>query len=132
MRISKAIIGLMFSLQCTTTQAFDVNDVLNYFASDKEYAAYECTTSANAETCDQTCKGWTARGIVFKLDETKSKLIIRWGNDYIIVDDCAVLDKKNWQCKRDGMVYKARNGKITQTHYLSLPSGDSTYYACFK
>jgi len=133
MRISIAMIGWVTCLLNTPAQAWDMNDVLDYFASDKEYAAYECPSSADAEICGDNCRAWTARKIKFKLDEAKDKLIIWWVDQFVDdADKCSILDKRNWECSTQAMVYKMKNGHLTRTRTLSLFSGITFYHACFK
>ena len=126
------MIGWLTCLLHTPAQALDMNDVLNYFASDKEYAAYSCPSAADAETCGDNCKAWTARKIKFKLDEAKDKLVIWWIDEFLNADKCSILDKRNWQCSGRDMVYKMKNGHLTRTHTLALLQGTSFSYACFK
>jgi hypothetical protein len=135
MRVAKIAIGLIVTLTSMPAKALDLNEAIEYLTGDKEYAAYECLSLGEAETCGTTCKAWTEKKISFKIDELRNQLVIKWINQFETVAKCSILNKRNWQCSTHQMTYKMQNGHVTRTHIVpSIAYGGGAYYAyaCFK
>ena len=125
-------IGLSLCFMTTQAKAIDLNDVIDFLGGEKEYAAYECPSLADAEVCGSTCKAWTVPKIVFKLEEAKNQLVIKWIDNFQTIGNCSVLNKRNWQCERSSMTYIMKNGHIIRRYILNSGYSNHFLYACFK
>ena len=133
MRISKVVISMTFSVLSTTTQALDINDVVDYFMHDKEYAAYECPTSNDAEECSQNCKIYTPRKIMIRIDTIKNDLLVKDASGIIFKgENCSIYDSRNWQCSIANTNFKMNKGKVMSTLHLNTTNSASTYHVCYK